>query len=107
MTVQKKFLLGALLVALYLLGAYAIKQGALSCAKQPIIAQPTQEAQRETRKVTIAAAPIEDIHAEKRLQELITASTHKPLVVKIFATWCGPCQQCGTQLSGCCIRITR
>jgi thiol-disulfide isomerase/thioredoxin len=38
-------------------------------------------------------ASIEEITTEKHLQKLIAASSQQPLVVKIFATWCGPCQQ--------------
>lgn len=38
-------------------------------------------------------AHIKEVTTEKELKHLISESNKHPLVVKIFATWCGPCQQ--------------
>lgn len=38
-------------------------------------------------------AHIQEVTTEKELNHLISASSKEPLVVKIFATWCGPCKQ--------------
>ncbi|MFI5333477.1 MAG: thioredoxin family protein [Candidatus Babeliales bacterium] len=55
----------------------------------------TADTAKEPAKHETAAAPatIEEVTSEKQLNALIAASTQQPLVVKIFATWCGPCQQ--------------
>lgn len=38
-------------------------------------------------------AHIKEVTTQKELTHLISESSKHPLVVKIFATWCGPCQQ--------------
>lgn len=72
--------------------SYVSFQAAIA-AKEPVMldtqSKPTKEAPSPTQ------ADIHEISTEGQLQALNEASKQKqkPLVVKIFATWCGPCQQ--------------
>jgi len=79
-------MLAIMVVPLYLRTGYARLQAALHGNNQ------TAQANNVQAPVTSTSSLVE-VHDKKKFDDIVASSATKPVVIKVFAGWCPPCQR--------------